>query len=54
MRYDAIGYPLLVDKELAALFEASSPIHADRSGLRRPIEKMGVSRLRPSYRHAEV
>jgi hypothetical protein len=54
MRYDAIGCPLPADKELVALFEASSPIHAGRNGLRRPIEKMGVSRLPPSYRHAVV
>jgi hypothetical protein len=54
MRYGAIGYPLLADKKLVALFEASSPIHADRNGLRRPIEKMGVSRLPTFYRHAGV
>ena len=54
MRYDAIGCALPANTERAALFEASSPIHADRNGLRRPIEKMGVSRLPPSCRHAEV
>lgn len=54
MRYDAIGYPLPADKELAALFEASSLIHVGRNGLRRPIEKTGVSRLPPSYRHVVV
>jgi len=54
MRYDAIGYLPPADKELAALFGARSPIHADRTGLRQPIEKMGVSRLPPSYRHAVV
>jgi len=54
MRYDAIGYRLRADKELAALFEANSPIRADRNGLRQPIEKMGAFRLPPSYRHAVV
>ena len=54
MRYDAIGHRLQADKELAALFEASSLIHVDRNGLRRPIEKTGVSRLPPSYRHVVV
>ena len=54
MRYDAIGCPLPADKELAALFEASSLIHADRNGLPQPIERMEVSRLLPSYRHAGV
>ena len=39
---------------LAALFEASSPIHEDRNGLPQPIERMEVSRLPPSYRHAGV
>ena len=54
MRCDAIGCSLPADKELVELFEASSPIHADRNGLPRPIEKIGVSRLPPSYRHAVV
>ncbi len=41
-RYDATGCSLLADKELAALFEASSLIHVGRNGLRRPIEKTGA------------
>jgi hypothetical protein len=54
MRYDAIGYRLQADKELAELFEASSPIHADRNGLHQPVEKMEASRLLPSYRYVEA
>ena len=54
MRYDAIGCRLQADKELAALFEASSLIHVDRNGLRLPIEKTRVSRLPPSYTHVVV
>jgi hypothetical protein len=54
MRYDATGCPLRAESLLAALFEASSPIHEDRNGLPQPIEKMGVARLPPSYRHAGV
>jgi len=53
-RFAVTGCPLLADKELAALFEASSLIHVGRNGLRRPIEKTGVSRLPPSYRHVVV
>ena len=53
-RYEVTGCSLEADKELAALFEASSLIHVDRNGLRRLIEKMGVSRLPPSYRHVVV
>ena len=54
MRYEGIGFSLPADKEPAALFEARSLIHVDRNGLRRPIEKTGVSRLPPSYRHVVV
>ena len=54
MRYDAIGCRLQADKELAALFEAMSLIHVGQNGLRRPIEKKGVSRLPPSCRHVVV
>jgi hypothetical protein len=53
-RYDATGCSLLADKELAALFEASSLIHVGRNGLRRPIEKTGVFRPPPSCRHVVV
>ena len=53
-RYEVTGCSLEADKELAALFEASSLIHVDRNGLRQPIEKMGVSRLPPSCRHVVV
>jgi hypothetical protein len=48
MRYDATGCPLRAETLLAALFEASSPIHEDRNGLLQPIERMEVSRLPPS------
>ena len=44
MRYDATGCPLRAETLLAALFEASSPIHEDRNGLPQPIERMEVSR----------
>ena len=54
MRYDATGCLLRAETLLAALFEASSPIHEDRNGLPQPIERMEVSRLPPSYRHAGV
>ena len=54
MRYDAIGCRLQADKELAALFEASSLIRVGRNELRQPIEKTGASPLRPSYRHVVV
>ena len=53
-RYDATGCSLLADKELAALFEASSLIHVGRNGLRQPIEKTEASPLPPSYRHVVV
>jgi hypothetical protein len=33
MRYDATGCPLRAETLLAALFEASWPIHEDRNGL---------------------
>ena len=36
MRYDATGCPLRAETLLAALFEASSPIHEDRNGLPQP------------------
>jgi hypothetical protein len=52
MRYDAIGCPLPADKELAALFGASSPIHAGQNGLLQPIARTEVSRWPPSYRRA--
>jgi hypothetical protein len=48
MRYDATGCALRAEPLLAALFEASSPIHEDRNGLPQPIERMEVSRLPPS------
>jgi len=54
MRYDVIGCSLPADKELAELFEASSPIRADRNGLPQPIERMEASRRPPSCRHAEA
>ena len=54
MRYDATGCPLRAETLLAALFEASSPIHEDRNGLPQPIERMEASRLPPSCRHAEA
>ncbi len=54
MRYDATDSRLRAEPLLAALFEASSPIHEDRNGLPQPIERMEVFRLPPSYRHAGV
>jgi hypothetical protein len=36
MRYDATGCPLRAETLLAALFEASSPIHEDRNGMPQP------------------
>ena len=54
MRSDATGCPLRAETLLAALCEASSPIHEDRNGLPQLTERMEVSRLPPSYRHAGV
>ena len=42
MRYDAIGCRVPAYKEVAALFEARSPIHEDRNESPQPIERMGV------------
>jgi hypothetical protein len=54
MRYDATGPPLRAETLLAALFEASSPIHEDRNGLPQLTERMEVSRLPPSYRRSKL
>ena len=51
MQYFATRWLLPAGRKLAALFEATSLVRADRNGLPLPVESMGVSHLLPSYIH---